>query len=59
MWRPSKVCAGGRGWSVGSAIHADPATLDAHEVAGYVTGASVVVDGGLSLTNWFAPPELD
>ncbi len=25
-------------------------------VAGYVTGASIVVDGGLSLTNWFDPP---
>lgn len=26
---------------------------------GYVTGASIVVDGGLSLTNWFDPPTLD
>lgn len=26
---------------------------------GYVTGASIVVDGGLSLTNWFDPPALD
>ena len=23
--------------------------------AGYVTGADIVVDGGLSLYNWFAP----
>jgi aerobic C4-dicarboxylate transport protein len=30
----------GNVWPVGSAIHADPATLDAHAVAGYVTGAS-------------------
>ena len=28
-----------------------------HKLSGYVTGASIVVDGGLSLTNWFAPPE--
>jgi 3-oxoacyl-[acyl-carrier protein] reductase len=25
-------------------------------ISGYVTGASIVVDGGLSLTNWFDPP---
>ena len=25
----------------------------------YVTGAAIVVDGGLSLTNWFDPPTLD
>src|SRR5258708_7188866 len=25
----------------------------------YVTGAAIVVDGGLSLTNWFDPPDLD
>ncbi|MGY4160788.1 3-oxoacyl-[acyl-carrier protein] reductase [Bradyrhizobium sp. USDA 4461] len=30
-----------------------------HKLSGYVTGASIVIDGGLSLTNWFAPPELD
>lgn len=29
------------------------------KLSGYVTGASIVVDGGLSLTNWFAPPEFD
>ena len=28
-------------------------------VSAYVTGAAIVVDGGLSLTNWFAPPDLD
>jgi 3-oxoacyl-[acyl-carrier protein] reductase len=27
-------------------------------ISGYVTGASIVVDGGLALTNWFEPPEL-
>jgi 3-oxoacyl-[acyl-carrier protein] reductase len=30
-----------------------------NKLAGYVTGASIVIDGGLSLTNWFAPPELE
>ncbi|WP_407164734.1 SDR family NAD(P)-dependent oxidoreductase [Bradyrhizobium sp. ORS 111] len=30
-----------------------------NRLSGYVTGASIVVDGGLSLTNWFAPPELE
>jgi 3-oxoacyl-[acyl-carrier protein] reductase len=29
-----------------------------NRVSGYVTGAAIVVDGGLSLTNWFDPPEL-
>lgn len=28
-------------------------------LAGYVTGASIVVDGGISLMNWFEPPALD
>lgn len=28
-------------------------------LSAYVTGASIVVDGGLSLTNWFEPPALD
>jgi 3-oxoacyl-[acyl-carrier protein] reductase len=27
-------------------------------VSAYVTGAAIVVDGGLSLTNWFEPPAL-
>jgi 3-oxoacyl-[acyl-carrier protein] reductase len=30
-----------------------------NQVAGYVTGAAIVVDGGLALTNWFEPPKLD
>ena len=30
-----------------------------NRISGYVTGASIVVDGGLSLTNWFDPPSLD
>src|ERR1700688_4932229 len=29
-----------------------------NRLSAYVTGAAVVVDGGLSLTNWFEPPEL-
>jgi NAD(P)-dependent dehydrogenase (short-subunit alcohol dehydrogenase family) len=30
-----------------------------NKVSAYVTGAAIVVDGGLSLTNWFEPPELE
>jgi 3-oxoacyl-[acyl-carrier protein] reductase len=29
-----------------------------NRVSAYVTGAAIVVDGGLSLMNWFEPPEL-
>jgi 3-oxoacyl-[acyl-carrier protein] reductase len=29
------------------------------KVSGYVTGAAITVDGGISLTNWFDPPALD
>lgn len=29
-----------------------------NKVSGYVTGAAFTVDGGLSLTNWFEPPDL-
>ena len=29
-----------------------------NRVSAYVTGAAIVVDGGLSLTNWFDPPAL-
>ena len=29
-----------------------------NRVSAYVTGAAIVVDGGLSLANWFDPPEL-
>jgi 3-oxoacyl-[acyl-carrier protein] reductase len=29
-----------------------------NRISAYVTGAAIVVDGGLSLTNWFDPPEL-
>jgi 3-oxoacyl-[acyl-carrier protein] reductase len=28
-------------------------------IAGYVTGAAIVIDGGIALTNWFEPPALD
>ena len=30
-----------------------------NRVSAYVTGAAFVVDGGLSLTNWFDPPSLE
>jgi 3-oxoacyl-[acyl-carrier protein] reductase len=30
-----------------------------NRISGYVTGAAFVIDGGLSLTNWFDPPALD
>ena len=30
-----------------------------NKISGYVTGAAFVVDGGLSLTNWFEAPVLD
>jgi 3-oxoacyl-[acyl-carrier protein] reductase len=30
-----------------------------NRVSAYVTGAAITVDGGLSLTNWFEPPELE
>lgn len=30
-----------------------------NKLSGYVTGAAFVVDGGLSLTNWFEPPLLE
>lgn len=29
-----------------------------NRISTYVTGAAIVVDGGLSLTNWFEPPDL-
>lgn len=29
-----------------------------NKISGYVTGAAIVVDGGLALTNWFDPPAL-
>ena len=38
---------------------ADGARGAVQQVSAYVTGAAIVVDGGLSLTNWFEPPELD
>ena len=33
-------------------------TVLSNRLSAYVTGAAIVVDGGLSLTNWFEPPEL-
>jgi NAD(P)-dependent dehydrogenase (short-subunit alcohol dehydrogenase family) len=29
-----------------------------NRISGYVTGAAIVIDGGLSLTNWFEPADL-
>ena len=29
-----------------------------NRISAYVTGAAIVVDGGLSLTNWFDPPDI-
>ena len=29
-----------------------------NRISGYVTGSAIVIDGGLSLTNWFDPPEM-
>jgi 3-oxoacyl-[acyl-carrier protein] reductase len=29
-----------------------------NRISAYVTGAAIVVDGGLSLSNWFEPPDL-
>lgn len=28
------------------------------KISGYVTGAAIVIDGGISLANWFEPPDL-
>lgn len=33
--------------------------LLSNRISGYVTGAAIVVDGGISLTNWFQPPNFD
>jgi 3-oxoacyl-[acyl-carrier protein] reductase len=30
-----------------------------NRISGYVTGAEIVIDGGLALTNWFDPPVFD
>jgi len=30
-----------------------------NRISAYVTGAAIVIDGGLSLTNWFEPPALE
>jgi 3-oxoacyl-[acyl-carrier protein] reductase len=29
-----------------------------NKISAYVTGAAIVVDGGIALTNWFDPPDL-
>ena len=30
-----------------------------NKISGYITGAAIVIDGGIALTNWFDPPVLD
>jgi 3-oxoacyl-[acyl-carrier protein] reductase len=30
-----------------------------NKISGYVTGAEIVIDGGISLTNWFEAPVFD
>ena len=29
-----------------------------NKISGYITGAAIVIDGGIALTNWFDPPDL-
>jgi 3-oxoacyl-[acyl-carrier protein] reductase len=45
---------------IGSAADLAPMALAvlSNKMASYVTGTSIVVDGGLSLCNWFTPPNL-
>jgi len=46
---------------IGEAADLAPMALAvlSNRVSAYVTGAAIVVDGGLSLTNWFDPPALE
>jgi 3-oxoacyl-[acyl-carrier protein] reductase len=46
---------------IGQAADLAPMALAvlSNRMSGYVTGAAIVVDGGLSLTNWFDPPVLE
>jgi 3-oxoacyl-[acyl-carrier protein] reductase len=46
---------------LGEAVDLAPLALAvlSNRISAYVTGAAIVVDGGLSLTNWFEPPELE
>jgi len=46
---------------IGQATDLAPMALAvlSNRVSAYVTGAAIVVDGGLSLTNWFDPPTLE
>ena len=32
--------------------------LLSNKISGYITGAAIVIDGGIALTNWFDPPDL-
>jgi 3-oxoacyl-[acyl-carrier protein] reductase len=46
---------------IGQAADLAPMALAvlSNRISAYVTGAAIVVDGGLSLTNWFDPPMLE
>jgi 3-oxoacyl-[acyl-carrier protein] reductase len=46
---------------LGQAVDLAPMALAvlSNRISAYVTGAAIVIDGGLSLTNWFEPPGLD
>ena len=46
---------------IGQATDLAPMALAvlSNRMSAYVTGAAIVVDGGLSLTNWFDPPALE
>ena len=46
---------------IGQAADLAPMALAvlSNRISTYVTGAAIVVDGGLSLTNWFDPPALE
>ena len=64
---PPAVSAPTRHWQehiplgrLGQAADLAPMALAvlSNKVSAYVTGADIVIDGGLSLMNWFEPPEL-
>lgn len=45
---------------LGAAVDLAPMALAvlSNRTGGYITGTSIVIDGGLSLCNWFDPPQL-
>ena len=48
------------GTALGQAEDLAPLALAvlSNRISAYVTGAAIVIDGGLSLTNWFDPPDI-